>query len=94
MQDTKITFDEFIDVISEAYALDIDDTLLFGHLEEEQEDDGTTAFYIYTEDGHYRFTREENPDGIGKTEYGYRANCQQEFQDEPSEIQIRPLKMI
>jgi hypothetical protein len=91
MENQTITFDELIDLFTDAYAVDIDDRVMFVSLEEGEEE-GT--YEVYIEDEDFIITREDNETVTKSTGPTYTFNLRTAWDDEPRETDVRFLKLI
>jgi hypothetical protein len=90
MEET-ITFDQLLDLFDTAYAVDLEDRVMFVSLEEGEEE-GT--YEIYCEDDTFTITREDNETVTKSTGPTYTFNLRTEWDDEPRETDVRFLKLI
>jgi hypothetical protein len=90
MEET-ITFNQLIDLFGDAYAVDIDDRVMFVSLDNGEEE-GT--YEIYLEDETFTITREDNETVTKSAGPTYTFNLRTEWDDEPRETDVRFLKLI
>jgi len=89
MENQTITFDELIDLFEAAYAVDIDDRVMFVYLEETDEGD---TYEIYLEDETLIIMRGDNEKVTKSSGPTYTFNIRMDWDDEPREADIRFLK--
>jgi hypothetical protein len=89
MEET-ITFDQLLYLFDTAYAVDLEDRVMFVSLEEGEEE-GT--YEIYCEDDTFTITREDN-ETVKKLTYTYMVNIKSDWDGEPRETEVRFLKLI
>ena len=91
MENTKITFDQLIDLFETEYAVDIDDRVMFVYLEQDDEDENT--YHINLEDETLTIKREDNEDIICTT-HTYTINFESDWDGNPRERDVRFLKLM
>jgi hypothetical protein len=89
MEET-ITFDQLLYLFDTAYAVDLEDRVMFVSLEEGEEE-GT--YEIYCEDDTFTITREDN-ETVKKLTYTYMVNIKSDWDGETRETEVRFLKLI
>lgn len=88
---TMITFDQLLDLFDSAYAVDIDDQVLFVYLEQDEEDENT--YHINLENETLTISREDNEEIIVST-YTYTINVKSDWDGNPRERDVRFLKLM
>jgi len=86
-----ITFDQLLDLFDSAYAVDIDDQVLFVYLEQDEEDENT--YHINLENETLTISREDNEEIIVST-YTYTINVKSDWDGNPRERDVRFLKLM
>ena len=89
------TFDEFVDKLADAYAMDIDDTLEFFPFELENEGEESEHIIIYADSGNLLIHRRENRTvEFDEFSRAFKPTAFDECYREDREISIRPLQLM
>lgn len=87
------TFDEFVDAIQEAYAMDINDFVQL-YATELIEEEGEEVLTIYSEEGNFNIHRFKNETvEFNEASRAYLPTAYDELYNEYREISIRPLRL-